>query len=211
MSRTIGLRSRLLLTTVPLVLAATALLGFYLIQITRDLYLTGAEAQLLGQARLAAGVTVARWDDRAALAGLAKELAAEAGNRVTIIAGDGTVLGDSEVDPATMENHANRPEVREVLASQGGLSVRYSATTGREFVYAAVPIVRDGAIVGVARVAQPLDRINAQLAQLRLIATDRRDRERRASGGPGVVAVALHHPPDRQSHGGDERDGGGRS
>ena len=55
MSRTIGLRSRLLLTTVPLVLVATALLAFYLLQVARELYVTGSEAQLLGQSRLVAG------------------------------------------------------------------------------------------------------------------------------------------------------------
>ncbi|CAA9583454.1 MAG: Phosphate regulon sensor protein PhoR (SphS) [uncultured Thermomicrobiales bacterium] len=170
MSRTIGLRSRLLLTTVPLVLVATTLLALYLIQIARELYVTGAETQLLGQSRLVAGTAAGSWEDRAALDDLAKELSPLAGNRITIIARDGTVLGDSAVDPATMDNHADRPEVRAVLTDQRGLSVRYSTSVGREFIYAAVPIVRDATVVGVARVAQPLDRVNAQIARLRLVA-----------------------------------------
>ena len=37
--------------------------------------------------------------------------------RVTIIAADGTVLGDTWENPATMENHATRPEVKAALAS----------------------------------------------------------------------------------------------
>jgi two-component system phosphate regulon sensor histidine kinase PhoR len=170
MSRTIGLRSRLLLTTVPLVLVATSLLAAYLIHVARDLYLGGTERQLLGQARLVAGLALVNWENPGALDTLAKDLSGEAGNRITIIRGDGVVLGDSEAEPATMENHAGRPEVRAVLADRSGLSVRYSTTTGREFVYAAAPITRNGQLVGVARVAQPLDQVNAELARLQVVA-----------------------------------------
>ena len=170
MSRTIGLRSRLLLTTVPLVLVATALLALYLIQVARELYVTGAEAQLLGQSRLVSGTATGLWGDQPALDQMTKTLAVSVGNRITIIALDGTVLGDSDVDPAVMENHAQRPEFRAALTDRSGVSVRYSTSIGREFIYAAVPIVRDGTLIGVARIAQPLDRVNAQIAQLRLVA-----------------------------------------
>ncbi len=170
MPRTIGLRSRLLLTTVPLVLVATALLALYLLRVSRELYLTGAETELLGQARLVAAESADSWDDRAALERLATNLGSAAGNRVTLVAVDGTVLGDSEVDPALMENHAERPEIRAVLANQGRFSVRYSATTGRESMYAAAPVMRDGRMLGVSRVAQPLDLVNKQLDRLRLVA-----------------------------------------
>src|SRR6516162_2900267 len=33
----------------------------------------------------------------------------EIGTRITLIAADGTVLADSQVDPANMQNHGNRP------------------------------------------------------------------------------------------------------
>jgi two-component system phosphate regulon sensor histidine kinase PhoR len=170
MSRTIGLRSRLLLTTVPLVLVATALLALYLIQVARELYVTGAEAQLLGQSRLVSGTATGLWGDQPALDQMTKTMAVSVGNRITIIALNGTVLGDSDVDPAVMENHAQRPEFRAALTDRSGVSVRYSTSIGREFIYAAVPIVRDGTLIGVARIAQPLDRVNAQIAQLRLVA-----------------------------------------
>lgn len=170
MNRTIGLRSRLLLTTVPLVLVATTLLALYLLQVARTLYLDGTERQLLGQARLVAVMAASSWDEPGALDRQAKSLAADAGNRITIIRADGTVLGDSEADPALMENHAGRPEVRAVLTDRNGLSVRYSTTTGREFVYAAAPIARSGQLIGVARVAQPLDQVNDALARLRVMA-----------------------------------------
>jgi two-component system phosphate regulon sensor histidine kinase PhoR len=170
MSRTIGLRTRLTLTTVPLVLLAMTLLTFLLLALTRSLYLDNTETLLLGQARLVSESAAGVWGDSAALDRLAKNLGVRAGGRITIIASDGTVLGDSEADPATMENHAGRPEVAELVTRQSGVSVRYSATTGREMVYAAVPIAGARGMVGVARVSWPLDQVNGQLDRLRTIA-----------------------------------------
>ncbi|MGN6755568.1 MAG: ATP-binding protein [Thermomicrobiales bacterium] len=154
----------------PLVMVATALLAVYLLQITRGLYLHGIEDQLVGQARLVSTEAAIDWQQPATLDTLAKHLGGDAGNRVTIIAADGVVLGDSEADPRQMENHAGRPEVRAALAGGEGRSLRISRTIHIQFLYAAVPIAVDGRIVGVARVARPLDQINAQLAQLRNIA-----------------------------------------
>ena len=170
MSRTIGLRTRLILTTVPLVLLTMTVLTVLLLVLVRALYLDNTETLLLGQARMVAESATTSWGDSAALDRLAKNLASRAGDRVTIIAADGTVLGDSDADPATMENHAGRPEFVALRAEQSGASVRYSATTGREFVYAAVPITRDGAMIGVARVAWPLDQVNGRIEHLRNIA-----------------------------------------
>jgi len=50
------------------------------------------------------------------------------GYRLTWVAGDGTVLYDSETDAARMENHGGREEIREALLSGSGQSQRYSAT-----------------------------------------------------------------------------------
>jgi two-component system phosphate regulon sensor histidine kinase PhoR len=43
---------------------------------------------------------------------LARDLGAAFPARVTLIALDGTVVGDSDDDPRLMENHATRPEVQ---------------------------------------------------------------------------------------------------
>ena len=170
MRYTPGLRTRLFLTTIPLVLATTALLALYLLSVTRAIYLEGIENQLVPQARLVASAAAPRWDERAAVERLAVELGDAVGKRVTIIAADGTVIGDSAADPATLQNHADRPEVRAALVGDEGRSIRRSISIGDEEIYAAVPIVRDGRTLGVARIAQPLARINSQLAQLRIFA-----------------------------------------
>jgi two-component system phosphate regulon sensor histidine kinase PhoR len=60
------------------------------------------------------------------------------GVRVTVIRGDGQVLADSEADPRSMENHADRPEVQEALAKGQGRSLRRSVTLQRDLLYYAV-------------------------------------------------------------------------
>ncbi len=168
MSRFLSLRRRLFLTYVPLVLLATAALAAYLLGVMRDLYLEGIEGQLAGQARLVAASVAPLWDDPGAIDPTVKRLGPDVGNRITVIAADGRVLGDSQADPVTAENHADRPEVRQALAagSADGRAQRHSRTVGTDFVYVAVPITVDGSTIGVARVARPLDEINRQLGAL---------------------------------------------
>jgi two-component system phosphate regulon sensor histidine kinase PhoR len=86
--------------------------------------------------------------------------------RLTLIARDGTVLGDSEADPATMENHASRPEVTQGLAGNVGKARRDSATLGREEVYVAVPLPQSDASWsrGVVRTALPASRVDSLVA-----------------------------------------------
>jgi two-component system phosphate regulon sensor histidine kinase PhoR len=63
---------------------------------------------------------------------------AASGVRVTLVSGDGTVVAESQADPRTMENHAQRPEITQALAEGSGRSIRYSATLNRNFLYYAV-------------------------------------------------------------------------
>ncbi|WP_243416847.1 sensor histidine kinase [Pseudoflavonifractor capillosus] len=79
--------------------------------------------------------------------------------RLTIIAPDGTVMGDTDAEP--QENHTARPEV--VLAKKDGVGedVRRSATTGINTLYVA-RVFTDGYI---GRAAMSLSSVNALVAQ----------------------------------------------
>ncbi|MEG1069529.1 MAG: histidine kinase dimerization/phospho-acceptor domain-containing protein, partial [Ruthenibacterium sp.] len=69
----------------------------------------------------------------------AKMFAADGENlRVTVIAADGTVRGDSQADYRTMENHADRAEVKEAKGGRAGVAVRTSYTLRHQQMYAAV-------------------------------------------------------------------------
>ncbi|MCX7614882.1 MAG: ATP-binding protein [Clostridiales bacterium] len=59
------------------------------------------------------------------------------GYRITIIAKDGTVFGDSQAGVSSLENHSNRPEVKNALQYGRGISIRHSKTIGVDMLYVA--------------------------------------------------------------------------
>lgn len=74
--------------------------------------------------------------------------------RMTIINSDGDVIADSEVDPSTMANHADREEVVEAIQGGIGTAQRTSATDGKDWLYVAVPASYEDEQV-VVRVSEP--------------------------------------------------------
>lgn len=72
-----------------------------------------------------------------------QDLAHAADIRLTLIAGDGTVLFESELSEAgrtAMENHLHRPEVQEALRQEYGSNIRTSATLDVNMLYLATRI-----------------------------------------------------------------------
>ena len=66
--------------------------------------------------------------------------------RITFIGPDGSVLYESHTDSQTMENHLEREEIREALASGTGYAVRYSDTLAEQFIYTA-QLLPDGSVL----------------------------------------------------------------
>ena len=137
--------------------ASRALHDFYLTQTADDL-----EARaLLAAAPLAAPLAAG---DSVAVDALCKRLGERAGTRITLILPSGRVVGDTDEDPARMENHAGRPEVAAALAGEVGRSVRFSRTIQKEMMYVAVPLPPPAA--GVVRAALPLGAVDRPLGDL---------------------------------------------
>jgi two-component system, OmpR family, phosphate regulon sensor histidine kinase PhoR len=104
--------------------------------------------------------------DNSALNTWVKNAAAN-GVRVTLIASDGTVLGDSESETQTMETHAGRPEVLQALQNGEGQSTRESVSVKRPLLYYAVrENFPDGTAV-ILRLALPVESIDQELATFR--------------------------------------------
>jgi two-component system, OmpR family, phosphate regulon sensor histidine kinase PhoR len=97
-----------------------------------------------------------------------REYARELELRITVIDPTGRVLADSEKDPATLENHRDRPEVGQALAGRSGQSIRFSTTLWQDLLYVALPIEKGGKIVGVLRLSTPLTHITNLLKALRI-------------------------------------------
>ncbi len=163
-----------------LIIAGMGVLGIYLVNLIGDSQLTSLHAQLENEARITAEASVPGFlsPDRGQILGdIADRLGGQINTRVTIVALDGNVLGDSDEAPAGMENHANRPEIREALERGLGESTRYSITLGEKMLYVAVPVVHQGEVLGIARVALPLttieglvNRVKASIATAMAIA-----------------------------------------
>ncbi|NLZ05674.1 MAG: HAMP domain-containing protein [Phycisphaerae bacterium] len=86
--------------------------------------------------------------------------------RLTVIAADGKVLGDSDENPALMEDHAGRAEIIDAMARGLGQSMRFSPTLGTNMMYVAVPIEEDGQSVAVIRAAIPATDIDHTLNRI---------------------------------------------
>jgi two-component system, OmpR family, phosphate regulon sensor histidine kinase PhoR len=82
----------------------------------------------------------------------------EKDTRITFIDFKGHVLGDSEADFKTMENHLERKEVQEAIKGKIGEDIRKSKTLGIDFLYIAVPIKSQQII---ARVSVPFVQLNS--------------------------------------------------
>ena len=90
------------------------------------------------------------------------QFAKAAGARVTWVDSTGRVLGESDADPASMENHKARPEIAAALQGQVGSSLRISPTLGVRMFYVAIPYQG-----GALRLAVPAASVDAQVHAIR--------------------------------------------
>jgi two-component system phosphate regulon sensor histidine kinase PhoR len=86
---------------------------------------------------------------------------------VTVVGPDGTVLADSDEDPARMENHGDRPEVKAAWVEGRGRATRLSQSVKQDLAYMAVRVswARTGPVV--LRLALPLRTVNQAAGDLR--------------------------------------------
>lgn len=86
---------------------------------------------------------------------LTEEVGNATSTRLSLIGADGEVLYDSVKDSQTMENHANRPEIKEAIQKGFGESRRLSTTLGEQTFYYALRI-NDGSVIRVAFVTDSI-------------------------------------------------------
>jgi len=154
------------------VVGVTAAVGIFLTRQLEDRALHQLEASLATQARLIAQALPSQSilpEARPRLQPLVEALATRADCRITFIAVDGTVVADSNVPLAALpsvENHRDRPEVQAALRGGVGRSTRRSATVRRGLFYVAIPVMEQGTVTGVVRVALPLTQAHDLVASV---------------------------------------------
>ncbi|MEW6231452.1 MAG: ATP-binding protein [Chloroflexota bacterium] len=164
-----SLRSRIATLCASLVLAALASASLLALGLAGRAYQDSLRHGLESQARLVANSLrepLQNGREPTVIDAMVNALGRDGQARITAIATDGRVLGDSVEDPSRLDNHANRPEVMAALSSGYGESTRHSATLGYDMVYVALPIQVGEVTLGVARVALPSAQVNQALSRL---------------------------------------------
>ena len=158
-------RAKLFSASLAAVVIALAVAGVLVAPMMRRQIDDQIETRLVAQARLAADL-LQQAAPVVTLPGLDREadrIGALTGARVTLVASDGRVMGDSS-EPvegvAGMENHARRPEIVEAQVSGLGRASRHSDTVNIDMLYVAVTL-RHPAIAFV-RVSLPLTDVGRQ-------------------------------------------------
>jgi two-component system phosphate regulon sensor histidine kinase PhoR len=128
---------QLLAPVFAVVLAIVLVASLYWSTAFQRIYVQALTARLGREAHLAAdtlpwGIVGAELDRLCAMH------AREIGGRVTVVAEDGRVLGESEEPSEALENHAERPEIIAARAGGTGVSTRFSSTLGYDMLYVAV-------------------------------------------------------------------------
>jgi two-component system phosphate regulon sensor histidine kinase PhoR len=167
-----GIRTRLIISFLLLIGATLLILGSYILWFFHENNTERLTGNLLTEATIAEQLlqpSIKDTSKKTSLEPLLRELATRVDHRITIIDSSGVVLADSWENPTTMENHHDRPEMREAMAGDSGTAIRYSTTLGENLLYVAVP-VRDGAeTIGVVRVAATLASVEAAFNRIRSI------------------------------------------
>ena len=157
---------KIMLPLIVLVVVGMGVLGLYTVNSARNSEINQLQTQLTDEARLVADISLPDFISQAngsQFDSIAKSVGSQILSRVTIIAKDGTVLGDTDGDPSTLENHSTRPEVIQALANGVGYATRYSTTLKENMMYVAVAVTNQGQILGIARVSLPLTAVNSSV------------------------------------------------
>jgi two-component system, OmpR family, phosphate regulon sensor histidine kinase PhoR len=158
------LHSRLVLWNLLIIGLIAGVLGFFVSNSLRDHIVSEIEEQLTQETSLVAAYSLDAESGDSPDA-KADRIGRMLGVRVTLIAPDGHVEGDSELDGEelrTVENHLGRPEVQAALKGDVGTAIRWSSTVRTEFIY-----VARRADPYIVRLAKPLSASDDLIADLR--------------------------------------------
>ncbi len=139
--------------------ASRSVKQFYIQQATLDLE---ARARLCQEAIL----THIRPLDTGEIDRAAKRMGRDAATRITVLLPSGKVVGDSEEDPATMDNHADRSEFIDAMNGRRGTSIRHSRTLEEDLMYVAIPIREGPHVRAVIRTSIPISSVDKTLRKI---------------------------------------------
>jgi len=141
---------------------------FYTSRSLRLFYLNQTAKNLTAKARLIEEQIrpILAKADYAEINNLCIKLGKASYTRITIILPSGKVAGDSDQEPAKMDNHADRSEFIDAIQKDFGKSVRFSHTIGKNMMYVAIPLRENSELTAVIRTAIPVTDIEEALGRI---------------------------------------------
>ncbi|WP_416197595.1 MAG: histidine kinase [Sporanaerobacter sp.] len=163
------MRKKIFLNFVSLAILSSILTAVLISVIFYNFYLDSEWKSLKNTAyTISSTIEYAKYDDFQYLINIKKK---NPNIRITIINSQGKVLFDTDIKQSQMENHLERPEVREAIRNGTGESTRYSTTLGQDTHYFSV-LLSDGSIL---RISQDYDNIFTAMGSIL----------------PGIIIIAL--------------------
>ena len=169
----VGLRGRVFLVSVTLILLVGTTSAYYLEYELRTWLEGRMERELIHHVRSALiGIDLSPdAKTKADFDGLATQLARYKEERVTIVANDGTVLGDSVLSLDAVhraQNLSERIEIADARRLGMGVSRAYSEVERTNILYVAIPFKHKHAN-GVLRMGMPLQVVDQAVGRMQLI------------------------------------------
>lgn len=167
-----GIRVRLLVTYMAVSLLAVLLPGLFFIRSVRLFYLDTLRQRLTEEARVTGELLKplllenSLAYDRLEIGDFLGQLGQKTSARITLVAPDGVVIGDSAKSRDMMENHLTRPEILAAREGRVGEATRFSTTVNAWMFYIAVSMEEDGRRIGYLRLALPLSSLNLALFKM---------------------------------------------
>lgn len=161
------MKKKIFTTYAILILMGTLITGLLSLSFMRISYLENVEKMLMTNGNLINSLIEDKLLDenvtKIDFTSFAYKYSNEINARVTFINVNGKVVGDSQIrdsDLHSIENHLYRPEVQKAINGEVGISERFSSTVQIDYLYVAIPMKKGGKILGVTRLAYPLNEIN---------------------------------------------------
>jgi two-component system, OmpR family, phosphate regulon sensor histidine kinase PhoR len=169
------MKRRIFLYYVVLIIIGMSITGFFISEVAQKLYKNEVEVSLKNTALLIKQQILDKVDNnetvdynklalkyseilnQTVITSTSKE---KSNARITFINFDGKVLGESETNYLTMENHLNRKEVIAAISGKVGTDIRFSNTLKINFLYVALPLDSTKIVIRVAVPLVQLKEIN---------------------------------------------------
>lgn len=162
-------RTRLIIILMSLIGISMLAAGLTMAQVYRGSHIRALEENMMREINLLESTFPFQAADMTGASdyysGKARELEQLIDSRVTFILLDGKVIGDSEMSPEQMDNHATREEIVSAANGAVGSAIRYSESVREKMLYVAHEVKSENGFNGYIRLSMSLEAVGEELTK----------------------------------------------